>query len=272
MALGIIFVLTIPRTFLVAVRMVDWKYFEKEPPDELKDWKAVTCYVCDKCLKELENPSTRREKSRKGMKVWYSERSLEDGKCPFHKDQELRKTTNPPISPITKENLPADTEIAEKIYFGGGSEGKGPYFIKMSIVTSGKDKRSIHRAERCLTMAGWRVKRSRTVTVNTPDAKTKVLKVKRLVLDRPEKSENGKMTLSYMVAFYWFLGKQRITEDHFKRIGYMAWDRMVLGKNYRWSYVLLVAETKEAKSVPEVAKAMMGFVSELWPAIERKSE
>ena len=269
-ALAIIFVLTIPRVFLVAVRTVDWKYFEYEPPDELKNWRAESCYVCDLCLKELENPILRRESRRKGMNVWYFEWALEDGKCPFHKDQELRKTTNLPINPITREVLPADTEILEKIYIGGGSESKDRHFIDLSIVTSGKDKRSIHRAERCLTMQGWRVKGSRTITISTPDAKTKALKVTRLVLELHRRSENGKMTTSYMVAFYWFLGKERITENHFKRIGYMAWDRMALGKNYRWSYVLMTSRVR--KSVTETTRAMMEFVSELWPAIERRSE
>jgi len=193
---------------------------------------------------------------------------IKEGKCPYHGDQDIRssKTTRIPTHPIVIKALPEDTEYDNRYYrdfdLAIDPNPANPHFINMGIVTSSVDKRSIHRAELCLKMQGNEIVSRKTVWLDIPQSKVKkidltVIRTKQLVKNKEERG----------VAMYCYAGNKRITASNFKRIAYMAWDRMILGQNYRWSYILL--NCKVYRSYKDTEKAMFQFIEEFFPLVEK---
>jgi EpsI family protein len=133
------------------------------------------------------------------------------------------------VSPAERRILPADTEFAKKRYVGAF-----PSEINCEIVLSGAQKSSIHRPQVCLTGQGWTIVQEQPLQLPLPGGATQ--RVRLLTLSR---QENGRPVTGYFL--YWFVGRNRTTDEHVKRILYTSWDRVVHGVNHRWAYVIVSA-------------------------------
>jgi len=131
--------------------------------------------------------------------------------------------------------LPKDTTFARKTY---GLLGSPPEErILCSIVLSGREKRSIHRPERCLPAQGWRIDSSHTEII--PLASGHPLSVTALLLEKPAALANGQSFTLRSYFLYWFVGKDITTPYQFERILMTNWDLLFHRVNQRWAYVIV---------------------------------
>jgi Protein of unknown function (DUF3485) len=158
--------------------------------------------------------------------------------------------------------LPRDTEFAKKRYDGFGS-GE----ITTEIVLSGAQRQSIHRPQVCLTAQGWAIQKEETIPLTLTDGR--VQKVRKLTLAR---TQDGVQIVGYFI--YWFVGKDKTTEDHFERIFLTSWDRIVQRVNHRWAYVIVSSILPPQKNVTDqerqtVLSDLVSFTRELIPQIQK---
>ncbi len=158
--------------------------------------------------------------------------------------------------------LPRDTEFAKKRYSGFDLPA-----ITTEIVLSGAQRQSIHRPQVCLVGQGWAIQKEETIPITLADGK--VQKVRKLTLLR---TQDGIQIAGYFI--YWFIGKDKTTDDHFERIFLTSWDRIVHRVNHRWAYVIvnviLPPEPKvTALERQQVLSDLLSFTRELIPQIQR---
>lgn len=259
---------TLCRFFFTDIPTISGKYFDKPLPDKFGHWEALEIYTCPACMEILHNEVFEKKMEHDTATSFFfaaEEPRVKNGKCPFHNiDIRDSRTTALPISPAVYRALPEDTEYDNRYYFDGDIfKNRDSHSIQVSIVTSGKDKRSIHRAERCLQAQGNQMKRRKTLWLDLPETNKKKLDVTVIHLQRVGQERGVERTM----AMYFYAGNKRITADNFKRLGYMAWDRMIIGQNYRWSYILMISRVN--KSYKDTEKAMVQFISELFPIVEK---
>jgi hypothetical protein len=133
--------------------------------------------------------------------------------------------------------LPADTTFARKTY--GTPDSAEQDRILCSIILSGREKRSIHRPERCLPAQGWRIESSRVVTI--PLASGHKLQATALLLERPVALTNGTTINLDSYFLYWFVGKGITTPSQLNRILLTNWEMLTSHVNQRWAYVIVQA-------------------------------
>src|SRR5271165_3186212 len=158
--------------------------------------------------------------------------------------------------------LPRDTEFAKKRYSGFDLPE-----ITTEIVLSGAQRQSIHRPQVCLVGQGWAIQKEETIPIALADGR--VQKVRKLTLVR---TQDGVQIMGYFI--YWFIGKDKTTDDHFERIFLTSWDRIVHRVNHRWAYVIvnsiLPPEPKVTAGEREkVLSELVSFAGELIPRIQR---
>jgi hypothetical protein len=142
--------------------------------------------------------------------------------------------------------LGEETDFARRVYTGGLGDQ-----VFVSVVLSGNDmSKSIHRPERCLPAQGWTLADSRDVILpfTGPDGKEQQLKVKKLLVQRPNIDRNGKPAepkVRYGVMYYWFAGHTDMTNSHFVRMAYDNRDRLFKGVNQRWAYVTTLIQVTQ---------------------------
>jgi len=158
--------------------------------------------------------------------------------------------------------LPRDTEFAKKQYSGFDLPE-----ITTEIVLSGAQRQSIHRPQVCLVGQGWVIQKEETIPIALADGREQ--KVRKLTLVR---TQDGVQIVGYFI--YWFIGKDKTTDDHFERIFLTSWDRIVHRVNHRWAYVIvnsiLPPEPKVTAGEREkVLSELVSFAGELIPRIQR---
>jgi EpsI family protein len=141
------------------------------------------------------------------------------------------------ISPGELLILPKDTTFARETY--GSPDSQRIDRILCSIILSGKEKRSIHRPERCLPSQGWRIDGSHTEDVQLASGRD--LKVTALLLEKPMRSTNGTSFVVRSYYLYWFIGKDVTTASQLERILRTNWDMLFHRVNQRWAYVIVSA-------------------------------
>lgn len=108
----------------------------------------------------------------------------------------------------------------------------------MSIVMSGIDlANSIHRPERCMPAQGHNIYNSATAVVSVPNGREvparRLLSVQNVPVD-----EFGKVVIPReTVTYYFFVGKEQITENHTKRTLIDIEDRLLKGEAQKWAYI-----------------------------------
>ena len=157
--------------------------------------------------------------------------------------------------------LPADTQFAKKRYVGGESAD-----VNCEIVLSGAAKSSIHRPQVCLVAQGWTIQQEQTVPIILEDGRSQNVRV--LTVSR---REEGKVYFGYYI--YWYVGKDRTTEDNFRRILLTSWDRVVRRVNHRWAYVtisgLVPGDGRDTESAKQVLTDLVSFTREIIPLIQQ---
>jgi hypothetical protein len=156
-------------------------------------------------------------------------------------DWQLR---NIPASKVEIETLAKDTEFSkaecyrarEFEFFPDGNAV--PDILNLSIVLSGKDlNNSIHRPERCMVAQGHVILSSTDRTLKSEGGRE--VTVKRLmsrqristIQDPPQQLDLNCLT------YYFFVGNDRITNDHLQRTLLDMKDRLIHGRDQRWAYV-----------------------------------
>lgn len=147
-------------------------------------------------------------------------------------------------SPEELGTLSADTEFAKAVCLRprpGEINPDGsliPDRLDLSVVLSGHDlNNSIHRPERCMPAQGHDITASDTLTV--PLANGRKFNAKRLHSVQTIKTgPSPKEAVQFKcITYYFFVGHDRITNDHLERTWFDMQDRLVRGMDQRWAYV-----------------------------------
>jgi hypothetical protein len=158
--------------------------------------------------------------------------------------------------------LPRDTEFAKKRY-----DGFDLPEITTEIVLSGAQRQSIHRPQVCLVGQGWAIQQEETIPITLADGR--VQKVRKLTLVR---TQDGAQIMGYFI--YWFIGKDKTTDDHIERIFLTSWDRIVHRVNHRWAYVIVssslnpgMKNTEQEKN--QLLSDLISFTGRMIPMIQK---
>ncbi len=149
--------------------------------------------------------------------------------------------------PASKEELgtlSSDTEFAKAICLRprpGEVSLDGhlvPDRLDLSVVLSGHDlNNSIHRPERCMPAQGHEITSSGNITVQLANGRE--FNAKRLgSLQTVKEASAGNPAVQFKcVTYYFFVGHDRITNDHLQRTLFDMQDRLLRGMDQRWAYV-----------------------------------
>ena len=164
--------------------------------------------------------------------------------------------------------LPTDTQIVRREYTDTVGDR-----IMASIVLSGGEKRSIHRPEVCLPAQGWSMRGGKVERVALADGSD--LDVMNLSLVRQVEVGPGDRRNLYAHYFYWFVGKNVTTPNHWHRVFLTSYDRITKNLNHRWAYVIVMSIVTEGflpggKSEPQTVQMLKEFTAEIAPTFMRK--
>jgi hypothetical protein len=159
--------------------------------------------------------------------------------------------------------LPADTEIAKKIYPDPTGEQ-----ISVETVLSGVEHRSIHRPEICLRGQGWNVRGSQIVSVPLKSGRN--LDVMVLDITRPWRAPNGSTVDLPALYAYFFVSKDAETAKHLDRIAITNLDLLLHNKAHRWAYVIAMAQVlkglaPDGKDREQTLELLKNFLRESAP-------
>ncbi len=115
-----------------------------------------------------------------------------------------------------------------------------PDILNLSIVLSGADiNNSIHRPERCMPAQGHNITSSSNAMLKLSNGRQ--FAAKRLVSVQAQagKDSAGReiYTKHNCLTYYFFVGHDRVTNDHLGRTFIDMKDRLVRGMDQRWAYV-----------------------------------
>ena len=164
--------------------------------------------------------------------------------------------------------LPSDTEFARKQYqdvVGGNS-------ILCTVLLSGFEQRSIHRAEVCLPAQGWTITGQNDVSI--PMQSGHPLVVRNLAIQRDVVTSDNQHHLLRAYYMYWFVGGDMTTSSQFMRVFMSSWDRIVHNRAYRWAYVMVMSPVTSSIRPDglndEQTKAMMiDFIRRTAPVFQK---
>ena len=180
-----------------------------EPPARVGPWSGAPMRYCQspRCGKEWHSPGTNQTR------------------CPACGSP----LTN--MSPVEAALLPRDTSLHKAYYTADGRPA-----LSASIVISSLDRSSIHRPEVCLVGQGNELVHSFVHECTLPGRAPLALTVMELIRRIPQADGNVQELPTYFA--YWFVGTQgRETSSHYRRMAWMAYDRVVLGDASRWAYI-----------------------------------
>lgn len=174
------------------------------------------------------------------------------------------------------ETLGKDTDFAKAICLKarpGEISDDGhlvPDRIDLSVVFSGYDlNSSIHRPERCMPAQGHSITSSGDVTISGPGGRT--FPVKRLSSIQSLRNGKNEVAANFKcLTYYFFVGHDRITNDHLERTLIDMKDRLVRGLDQRWAYVsvsmwygkipwITTGEISEEEADRKIASFLTGF-------------
>jgi hypothetical protein len=130
--------------------------------------------------------------------------------------------------------------------------------LMVTLVLSGRERASIHRPEVCLSGEGSEIIGYEVIMVPRPGQQPLALRL----LTRRITQAGG---VSYSYLAYWFVAKDRETESHYRRMLWMAEDRIFRGLTRRWAYVSIAGAWGQDRE--ETRTALRGFVRDLHPQL-----
>lgn len=159
--------------------------------------------------------------------------------------------------PETKEErdtLAPDTQFSKAVCIKP-RDGEPSFFntspedmAHVSIVLSGFDlANSIHRPERCMPAQGHEIYQSEKLIVAVKDDRQ--VPVRRLLSIQTLKDEKGNVVSeNNAVTYYFFVGHERITENHTRRTLFDMEDRLRKGEAQGWAYISVTMVFGNAKA------------------------
>lgn len=137
--------------------------------------------------------------------------------------------------PVTEEELkalPRDTTYGRRVY-----TGKDGYQVQVSGVLMGTDRTSIHKPEFCLPAQGFQIghRSQRFITIDRPHRYA--LPITRIDGVRSVRQPDGQTVRQGAVYVYWFVSENRLSNDHFQRMWWLALDLVRTGELQRWAYL-----------------------------------
>jgi len=159
----------------------------------------------------------------------------------FSNEWELKHT---PPAEKERQALAKDTEFSKAIclmplsgeYDAEGYRAKDR--IDLSIVLSGSDiNNSIHRPERCMPAQGHTILSTSNRALQLKNDRT--MSAKRLISVQrlPLNAEQTEFIELKCVTYYFFVGHDRVSNDHIERTLLDMKDRIIKGMDQRWAYV-----------------------------------
>ena len=157
-----------------------------------------------------------------------------------------------------------------------------PDRLDLSIVLSGNDlNNSIHRPERCMPAQGHSIIASSDIRLESTDGRE--FDVRRLRSKQTIKpAKEGEPVVEFnCITYYFFVGHDRITNDHLQRTLIDMKDRLVRGMDQRWAYVSVsmwfgkIPWIEEEVSETEADEKIRAFLSEFagsqidWSQVKR---
>ena len=178
-------------------------------------------------------------------------RGKDPAKCP---------SCGQPLHPMSKEEceqLAKDTQFVKSLYRNPGGES-----LYVSVVLTGRERESIHPAERCLKGQGHLIMSRSVLRVPLPGRDP--LEVT-LLLNERKAGPARDAPIQYTFYAYWFVGQNRETPSHLMRMFWLAWDRVVHSVAHKWAYVAVSGRREEGSD--QYRNLLLGFLSELHKAI-----
>jgi len=164
--------------------------------------------------------------------------------------------------------LPSDTQLLRKQYDSIRTHES----ILCTLLLSGAEQRSIHRAEVCLPGQGWTVVGQENLPV--PLASGHDFVVRKLTIQRDAVSQNGEHHTMRAFFMYWFVGENLTTPSQFTRVFLSSWDRIFHNRAHRWAYIMVmspISASMRAGGQNEVqTQAMMtNFIRQTVPSFQK---
>ena len=156
--------------------------------------------------------------------------------------------------------LPPGTMARKKRY-----ENSFRNIVFVSIVTTGNERRSIHRPEVCLPAQGYAIESRTILPVDIPGRNPLEITLLNLRSSDPKEQRKGEPV--FFAYAYWFAGGGRETPSHFDRVLWASVDRIVHGINNRWAYITIATERREGSD--EHISRISSFAAALYPIISR---
>jgi EpsI family protein len=173
------------------------------------------------------------------------------------------------LTEAERQLLPSDTEGCRRVY-----KDKDGHEVYCSVVLAGREVTSIHRPELCLPSQGWQIQGKRTERVRIPAARGGTLDVMRMDTLRLVALPDGRTQESRAMFAYWFVGKDRVTAQHWQRIWWTSKDRILHNTNHRWAYILIqvpmVGDWMKGdyrKVEQDTLEVLKKFVADLYPTL-----
>lgn len=149
--------------------------------------------------------------------------------------------------------LPRDTVIHKRNY-----RAMDGISYSVSVVVSGANRGSIHRAEMCLPSQGFTMLAAERMSLQLTGG--------RELLVRKIDAQRSRGSLVSLV--YWFESRERESCSHTERILADVWDRSIHNRINRW--VMVAVNVSSGLSSPESVERFEEFLSELVPQIFNK--
>ncbi len=141
--------------------------------------------------------------------------------------------------------LSSDTEFSKAICLSArpneySPDGRRvPDRVDLSIVLSGTDlNNSIHRPERCMPAQGHTILSSNDQLLKLPNGRQ--FSAKRLISVQSQQVATSTEREQYVkyncVTYYFFVGHDRVTNNHLGRTFIDMKDRLIRGMDQRWAY------------------------------------
>jgi Protein of unknown function (DUF3485) len=188
------------------------------------------------------------------------------------------------------EILKGDTQFSKAVCLAarpGERDEDGqiiPDRLDLSIVLSGADiNNSIHRPERCMPAQGHSILSSSDRILKLSNGRE--FKIKRLVSIQSQQINKDSGREEYVkhqcLTYYFFVGHDRVTNDHLGRTLIDMKDRLVYGMDQRWAYTSasmwygkipwIKTEVTEAEADEKLQKFLAGFTEKQinWNQVKR---
>ena len=236
MILVVLALASLALAYTVDVNLIDQAGIKTQLPNRVGDWQGFEIRYCQ---------------NRSCMKDFSSDGLTNLDVCPV---------CGGPLGPMTlieAEILPADTVLVKKKYINSQKR-----VLMVSVVLTGKERVSIHRAQACLTAAGNEIQQESVLDI--PMEGRDPLQVMLMDTIGKGRTADGQRYELPTYYAYWFVGKGRETPYHSQRMLWMATDRVFRSLSHRWAYVAVAGMRSSDDSYKEL---LASFLHDFYPQI-----